>query len=63
MTSHTATMTPPGTRTAPHVGLQLRERRAVSYCNVWDLVAPGEPCPACENSFEDRLARARSAHR
>ena len=64
MTSHTATAlaTTVGRR-APHAGLPLRERRAVAYCDVWDLVAPGEPCPACENSFEDRLARARAASR
>lgn len=36
-----------------------RDARAVTYCNIWDIVAPGEPCPACESSFEERLARAR----
>lgn len=46
-------------RTAPHAALPRRERRAVSYCDIWDLVAPGEPCPACETSFEERLARAK----
>lgn len=50
---------PQAARTAPHAGIPRRERRAVSYCNIWDLVAPGEPCPACEDTFEDRLARAR----
>lgn len=50
-------------RTAPHSSLPRRERRVVSYCDIWDLVAPGEPCPACEDSFEDRLARARSGAR
>lgn len=49
-------------RTAPHRGLPRRERRAVSYCDIWDLVASGEPCPACDSSFEDRLARAKSVH-
>ena len=49
-------------RTEPHPGLPRRERRAVAYCDIWDLVAYGEPCPACENSFEDRLARAKSTH-
>lgn len=37
-----------------------RASRAVTYCNIWDIVAPGEPCPACESSFEERLARARA---
>ena len=50
-------------RTAPHVSLLRRQRRVVSYCDIWDLVAPGEPCPACEDSFEDRLARARAGRR
>ena len=51
---------PQAARTAPHAGIPARrERRAVSYCGIWDLVAPGEACPACENTFEDRLARAR----
>lgn len=46
--------------TRPHrPTLPRRERRPVSYCNIWDLVAPGSPCPACEDTFEDRLARAR----
>ncbi len=50
-------------RTAPHAALPRRERRVVSYCDIWDLVASGEPCPACEDTFEDRLARARSGAR
>lgn len=50
-------------RTAPHAALPRRERRVVSYCDIWDLVAAGEPCPACEDSFEDRLARARASTR
>lgn len=49
-------------RTAPHAGIPARrEHRAVSYCDIWDLVAPGEACPACEDTFEDRLARARGS--
>lgn len=52
-------------RTAAHRGydvLPRRERRAVSFCDIWDLVAPGEPCPTCEDTFEERLARARSGN-
>ncbi len=37
---------------------QRHERRSVSYCDIWDLVAPGEHCPACDDDFRDRLARA-----
>lgn len=51
----TAPTAPSQTRTP---ALPRRERR-VSYCDIWDLVAPGELCPSCEESFEDRLARAR----
>jgi hypothetical protein len=53
------------TATLAHDDLQVRtdsprrDSRAVTYCNIWDIVAPGEPCPACESSFEERLARAR----
>lgn len=50
-------------RTAPHAELPRRERRVVSYCDIWDLVAPGDACPACEDTFEDRLARARAGAR
>ena len=59
MTTATDTRTARSARTAPHVTMSRRERRAVSYCDIWDLVGPGEPCPACESSFEDRLARAK----
>ena len=55
----TARTLPRRTR-SPHASLPRRERRVVSYCDIWDLVASGEPCPACETSFEDRLARART---
>ena len=37
---------------------ERRERRAVSYCDIWDMVAPGESCPACDDDFAGRLARA-----
>ena len=50
-------------RTAPHAGIPRRAHRAVSYCSIWDLVAPGEACPACEDTYEDRLARARGGRR
>ncbi len=49
-------------RTPSHAVLPRRERRAVSYCDIWDLVAPGEPCPTCEVTFEERLARARAGN-
>lgn len=35
-----------------------RERRAVSYCDIWDMIAPGESCPACDDTFASRLSRA-----
>ncbi len=33
-----------------------RDRRATSYCDIWDIVAPEVPCPMCSGEYEERLA-------
>lgn len=60
MTTQTLGRTHDEAAPAPYAALPRRERRAVSYCDIWDLVAPGDPCPTCEVTFEERLARARA---
>lgn len=35
-----------------------RDRRATSHCDIWDMIAPEVPCPACNEEFGDRLERA-----
>lgn len=57
--SPTQTLTAPTQNRTPALPTLPRRERRVSYCDIWDLVAPGELCPSCEESFEDRLARAR----
>ena len=34
------------------------DRRANGNCDIWSIVAPGVPCPACTDTFADRLLRA-----
>lgn len=35
-----------------------RDRITGRTCDIWELVAPSIPCPACDDRFEDRLSRA-----
>lgn len=32
-----------------------RDRRATSYCDIWDLVAPEVSCPACSGAHGETL--------
>lgn len=50
-TTNTATMG--GSRPA------VDRRISGATCDIWELVAPGEACPTCEDDFTERLARAR----
>ena len=59
MTSHdnVTTLEVP-TAEAPPKDLYRRDRRANGNCDIWSIVAPGVPCPACTDTFADRLLRA-----